>query len=134
MYKIIGEWSLPKGDVYEVRQSCSKDMLAFHSYIRREKETTLCCHGTNSMATIRQYYMHVKLAQQDVMDNRTNAKLHAYWVAYRSRRLAQCNSQTSSLSCNAHTSSHISRTSAQTTGSRHVKESHATGKRVSFLC
>ena len=131
--KLVDEWSLPKGDVYEIWQSTGNGVLSFHSCVRREKETTLCCHGTNSMATIKQYYMDVKLAQQDVMNDKKNGKVHAYWIAYKRRRLDSDSHHSTSLH-HAHTSSHTPLTSNQTIASKQVKASNATGKRVSFLC
>ena len=134
--KLVDEWELPKGDVYEIWQAADSGTLAFHSYVRREHETTLCCHGTNSMNTIKQYYMDVKLAQQDIMNDKSNAKLHAYWLAYKKRRL----SNPVSLNSTCHTQTTSSNTQtihrSDTISSMHAPSSKdkANGKRVSFLC
>lgn len=139
--KLIHEWILPKGDVYEIWQSTGKGMLSFKAYVRRELETTLCCHGTNSMATIKQYYKDVKLAQQDVMNDRRNGKLHAYWVAYKKRRLScstplnsQGHTHTSTSTSHHTTLDHTSQTIAARLEHISSKASKANGKRVSFLC
>tara|TARA_B100001559_G_C16300139_1_gene529225 strand:- start:371 stop:784 length:414 start_codon:yes stop_codon:yes gene_type:complete len=133
--KLVEEWSLPKGDVYEVWQTTGTGALSFHSMVRREKETTLCCHGTNSMMTIRQYYMDVKLAQQDIMDDTKNAQQHAYWISYKKRRLSPSGSHNSTSSNHAQTSSHPSlNMPKQTIASQHVSSKKVSGKKVSFLC
>lgn len=139
---ILHTWMLPKGDLYEVWKS--NGHLMYYSRVQRETETTLCCHGTNSMTTIRQYYMDIKASQEDAMNDTTNAKLHAYWIAYKSRRLSSQSpqssnshaygSQTCSSSWTSQESNVMPQSSLKLSKKRNATEqSGAKEKKVSFL-
>ena len=137
MKKLVEQWSLPKGDIYEIWQSTSCGASSFYSYVKREQESTLCCHGTNSMATIKQYYLDVKSAQQDIMEDRKNARIHTYWMNYKKRRLLNYTSR--DQLCDAHTSldtlHHSPLPSNQTiVKPLSSKESKTDRKKVSFAC
>lgn len=80
------EWVLPKGDMYEVWKK-TEGRFVYYSCVRREEETTMCCHGTNSMNTITEYYYYIHQCQKDIMNDITNSELHTYWKNYRERQL-----------------------------------------------
>lgn len=81
--RLIHEWELPTGDIYEVWQ-ISKSL--FKSRVRRELSTTLCCHGTDSMNCILSYYHDVKRCQREFMSGQGKyAYVYAYWQNYKAR-------------------------------------------------
>ena len=82
---ILHEWDLPLGDTYIVR---SHTKHRYISEIRRESYTTLCCHGTDRMAVIRQYFEDVQFAQTDLINGiGTSADIHLYWTQYKARMI-----------------------------------------------
>ena len=77
---LLHSWTLPTGDVYEVYKNGS----ILTSWIQRQHETTICCQGTNSMRTIRQYFNDVELCQTETMNGKHG--YHDYWIAYKKHR------------------------------------------------
>lgn len=134
---IIKEMPLPKGDTYLVMKGTT---YKFYSVVRREEETTICCHGTNSWKTIYQYYHDVHLCQKEIMEGKgITAEQHVYWKAYFTRMNAtsthahyshptDTNFALKTMSCNSSkTSSTQSRAQVESQSREPVKR-----KRVSF--